>query len=153
MIHKFNQYNESIRDKMSPKSEEEIDDVIKNLNPQELLMKAIFDLQDISLVKEALKRGADPSKDKNQILKDIILTWHYDEAILEILEGDVLGDAGPYLVDNWFIGHCLDDSEEVQKETMEFFTETLKLLLKNERVKDHLTALDVLGYRTILGVK
>lgn len=31
MIKKFNQYNESIRDKMTPKSEEEVDEAKKNL--------------------------------------------------------------------------------------------------------------------------
>ena len=37
MIKKFNQYNESLRDKMKPKSEEEIDHAIKNAPIEKLL--------------------------------------------------------------------------------------------------------------------
>ena len=146
--------NEGVRDKMTPKSEEDIKEILKNVSPDRLMKISVFDTYDLDGVKEAIKRGFDPSDNDNQFLKNITLNWHYDDNIIDIC-GGVEGTIKPnlYLVDNWFVGHCLDETEDEQKVIMEFYKEVLKILLTDKRVLDKLSAVEILGYRAILGLK
>jgi len=150
MISKFNQFiNEGVRDLMLPKSKEEIKEILKNTSPDELLQISISKLRDINLVKEAIEKGANPSRNNNVFLKSITLDWHYDNNIVDYLDGD-LTKKDQYLVDDWFVGHCLDDSKETQEEVIDFYKEVLKIFLKDKRVYSKLTAIEILGYRSLL---
>jgi hypothetical protein len=155
MISKYKEYiNEGVRDKMTPKSKEDIDKALKDISPERLMKISVFDTYNLDGVKEAIKRGYDPSKDNNQFLKNITLNWHYDDNIVDICGGAKgIIEPNTYLVDNWFIGHCLDEEEDEQKVIMEFYKEVLKILLTDERVLKNLSAVEILGYRTILGIK
>jgi len=60
-IKSFNEFiNESVRDLMKPKTEEEIIKALENISPNKLLMYAVKN-NDIERLKIALERGADPT--------------------------------------------------------------------------------------------
>ena len=182
MISKFNQYiNEGIRDKMTPKSEDdirksleklppleritkiyhnnvqdlytrdEINEILEHINPVGILEIAIYYLQDLELVKKLIKEGVDLSVDNNAFLKAIIMDDHYDNNIVDILDGDLTKEY-KHLTESWFTCHCLDESEEDQEKIMNFYKEVLKLFLTDPRVYKKLTAIEIVGYRTLLGI-
>ena len=152
MIKKFGKYiNEGVRDKMTPKSEEDIKEILKNISPERLMKISVYDTNDLDGVKEALKRGFNPSKNKNSFLEGMIMSDHYDENMIDILKsyGGVLAKSSE-LTDRWFICNCLNDTEEEQEVLFEFYKEVLKLFLSDERVLKNMTAMEIMGYRSLL---
>lgn len=140
-------YNESLRDQMVPKSDDEIKDKIKNMSGYELLINALYKLYDIDLVEKALKKK--PNIDK-EFISDLTLSWHYDETLLDIMHDNKIEEDSFSFVDTWFIGHCLDEQEDVQYERMEFYKEALALILNHDDVLEQFSALEILGLKQLL---
>jgi hypothetical protein len=182
MISKFNLYiNEGIRDKMIPKSKEdikksldelgpinkikkifinkvqglytkdEIDEMLKEVPSYTLLEIAIYNLNDLEMVKKLIEDGVDLTKYNNELLKDITGAWHYDDNILDLFDHNVL-EKNPEFVNNWFIIHGLENTKEEQEKIINFYKEVLKLFLSNKTVLKKLSAIEIMGYRSLLGL-
>ena len=151
MISKYNKFiNEGIRDKMTPKSEEDIKKILKNVSPKRLMEISIYDTHDLDGVKEAIKRGFDPSENNNSILNGMIMSDHYDDNMIDILKqyGGVLAKS-PELTDSWFSVITLDSPED-EEVLFEFYKEVLKIFLSDEKVLKNMTAMEIMGYRSLL---
>ena len=143
--------NEGVRDKMTPKSEEDIQEIMKNVSPKRLMEISVYQTHDLDGVKEAINRGFNPSKDNNSFLEGMIMSDHYDNNMIDILNsyGGVLAKS-PKLTDTLFVCNCLDEIEEEQEVLYEFYREVLKIFLSDERVLKNMTAMEIMGYRSLL---
>lgn len=94
MITKFDEYiNEGVRNLMTPKSEEELSNVLKNIDPTDLLYKSSYD-NDEWMFDKAIEMGAFEQDDKrNKIMSFIRKENGYDGPTEEII--NVLNTVSP----------------------------------------------------------
>jgi len=146
----FNEFiSENLTDKMVPKSKEEIDNKINQMTPDELLKAALYEVHDIGLVQKAIDNGV--KIDKDYLLYNIFILDHYNENMLDFINNDI---TTPGWTDDWFIGHCLDRSVDEQKKIMEFFKEaTILLINSNQKLKEELTAFEIIAIQQILDIE
>jgi len=116
----FNSFiNESIRDLMQPKSEEEILKSIDNLSPEELLKKSCS-IGYLNGIKLALEKGVDPSVNNNYAIEIAAINGHTE--IVKLLLTDERVD--PSDENNFAIIYASENGH----------TEIVKLLLNDKRV-------------------
>jgi len=119
MIIKFQQYNESVRDLMKGKSDEEISKEIGDLNPNDLLKKSL-DNNYLNGIKLALEKGADPSYNNNYAIKNASIYGHID--IVKILLQDSRVDPSA------------DNNYAIRYASKYEYIDIVKILLQDSRV-------------------
>ncbi len=155
MINKYTDFiNESVRDKMIPKSPEEIKEISKNVSAKRLMEISVYHTHNLEGVKEALKRGFDPSENNNNFLEGMIMTDHYNSVMIDLINdrGGILSDLSE-LTNRWFVCNCLEEDDEEQERLFNFYREVLKIFLSDGRVLKNMNAMEILGYRTLLGLR
>ena len=144
-------YNESVSDFLKPKSEDDIRKSIKDLTPYQKLKKGVYRGM-VWLVEESIKEGADPSHNDNELIKGLIMDDHYNDNIIDILnsyDGGVLTEKS--ISDGWFV-HFETDDEKQLEELIKNDKIILGILLCDDRVLKKLTAIEIMGYRSLLGL-
>jgi len=112
-------YNESIKDFLKPKSEEQIKNSLLDLTPLEKLYKGCVN-NILWLVKQSLDEGADPSENYNFFIRYSI-QFGYLDIVKELLK-DKRVDPSDY--NNYAIRHSSENG----------YLDIVKELLKDERV-------------------
>ena len=115
----FNSYNESLRDKLKGKTDEEILKIIENLTPQEQFLKAC-EFSILSLVKKLINDGVNPTIQNNYGIRYASENGH-TEIVKELLKDNRVD---PSANNNYCIRRASENG----------YIETVKELLKDNRV-------------------
>lgn len=142
---------ESITDQMKPKTDEEIQNSIKNMGAYDLLVTALYTLHDLNLVEEALKKHPIISK---SFIMDLILEDFHNDVIYD--------DANGYGIENieanggLFYGHIINGNSDIVEDSPEalelytFYKKALTLIMNNNKVLEDFSAIELLGIKEII---
>lgn len=173
-------YNESLRDKMQPKSDEEIWNSLIKLSPEEMLIQSAANNY-IKGVKYCLNLNVDPSYNNNLALEEAELNNNYEiiklllndkkidlsnfnmlDLLIKLInyhdENDIYDIVKLFLKNNTFnpTDYIMDYDAEITPIFMAYSRKKykiLELLFNDSRVKKSLTKYELIQYNKILSKK